>query len=97
MEYTKWFIIFLAELRELVIRIMYSTSILIALAILSLMANNSVSEAIVQLAKALEDNIYYPSLQKYIAEIACIFLEGITLAPIITIRIKEEKEALRHR
>jgi len=33
------------------------------------MVNSLASETVVWLAKALEDNIYYPSLQKYIAGI----------------------------
>jgi len=53
---------FLAELRESVIKIIYSMSILVALAISSLITNNSASGAVVLLAGALEDNTYCPSL-----------------------------------
>ena len=61
-EYIEEFTIFLTKLRRSVIRIIYLMSILVALEIFSFIANSSVSEAIIWLAKTLKDNIYYSSL-----------------------------------
>jgi len=49
-------------------------SILVALEIPSLMANSSASGAVILPAGAFEDDIWWPDLQKYIAETACMFL-----------------------
>ena len=61
-EYTERSTVFLTELRESVIRIMHSISILLALAIPGLIANSSVSKAVIWLAKTLENNTYCSSL-----------------------------------
>jgi len=53
---------------------MYSMSILVVLAMPSLIVNRLASEVVIRLAGILEDNICYLSLQKYIAEIAYMFL-----------------------
>ena len=63
----------------------------------SLIVNNLVSGVVVQLARALENNICCFSLQKCTAEIVCIFLEGIALVSVTTIRVEKEKEAPGHR
>ena len=78
-------------------RIMHSIAMLVALAILSLIANSSASGAVVLLAGALEDDICWPKFQICAAETACIHLEGITLASVTTTRVEEEKEASRQR
>jgi len=44
------------------------------LKISSLIANSLASEVVVLLAGALEDDIWWPSSQKFIAEIVCMFL-----------------------
>ena len=72
---------------------MRSMSILVALETPSLMANSSALGAVVLLARALEDDIWWPSLQKCAAEIACMFLEGIALASVTTTKVEEEEEA----
>ena len=87
----------LAEPRESVMSIMRSMSILVALETPSLMANSSASEAVVRPAGAFEDDIWWPSLQKCAAKIACMFLGGIALALVTTTRVEEEEEASRHR
>jgi len=79
------------------IRIMCSISILVALAIPSLLANSLASKAVFQPTRALENDICYLNLQKYIVEIVCIFQNDIVLASVITMRVEEEKEALKHR
>lgn len=79
------------------IRIMCLISILVALAIYSLLANSLASKTVFQPARALENNICYLNLQKYIVEIVCIFQNNIVLASVITIRVEEEKEALKHK
>jgi len=79
------------------IRIMCSISILVALAIPSLLANSLVSKAVFQPARALENYICYLNLQKYIVEIVCIFQNDIVLASVITMRVEKKKEALKHR
>jgi len=76
---------------------MCSIPILVVLKTPSLIANSSVSGAVVLLAGALENNIWWPSLQKYVAEIACMFLRGIALASVTTTRVEKEEKALRHR
>jgi len=77
--------------------IMHSMSILVALETPSLMANSLASGAVVLPAEALEDDIWWPSLQKCVAEIACMFLGGIALASVTTTRVEEEEEASRQR
>ena len=64
----------LAEPRESVMSIMCSMSVLVALETPSLMVNSSVSGAVVLPAGAFEDDTWWPSLQKCIAKIACMFL-----------------------
>jgi len=76
---------------------MHSISILVALETPSLMVNSSVSGAVVRPAGALEDDIWWPSLQKCAAGIACMFLGGIALASVTTTRVEEEEEASRQR
>jgi len=78
-------------------RIMCSMAMLVALAIPSLMANSSASEAVVLLAGALEDDICWPKFQICAAETACMHLEGITLASVTTTRVEGEEEASRQR
>jgi len=78
-------------------KIMHSIAMLVALAMSSLMTNSSASEAVVLPAGALEDDIWWPSLQKYAAEIACIFLGGIALASVTTTRVEKEEETSRQR
>jgi len=46
------------------------------------MANSLVLEAVVLLAGTLEDDIWWPSFQKYAVETAYMFLEGITLISV---------------
>jgi len=87
----------LAELRESVMSIMYSISILVALETPSLITNSSVSEVVVLPAGAFEDDTWWPSLQKYMAETACIFLEGIALVSVTTTRVEEKEEVSRQR
>ena len=77
--------------------IMCSIAMLAVLTMPSLIANSLASEAVVLLAGALKNNIYWPKLQICIAETAYIYLEGITLASVTTTRLKEEKEALKQR
>ena len=77
--------------------IMHFMSILVALETSSLMANSSVLGAVFLLVRAFEDNIWWPSLWKYTAEIACMFLEGIVLASVTIMRVEKEEEALRQR
>jgi len=72
-------------------------AILVALAMPSLMANSSASGAVVLPAGALEDETWWPSLQKCTAEIACMFLGGIALASVTTTRVEEKEEASRQR
>jgi len=76
---------------------MHSIAILVALAIPSLIANSSASEAVVLLAEALKDDICWPRFQIYAAETACIHLEDITLALVTTIKVEEEEKASRQR
>ena len=78
-------------------RIMHLMVMLVALAIPSLMANSSASGAVILPARALEDNIYWSKFQIYAAETACMHLEDITLASVITTRVEGEKEASRQR
>ena len=87
----------LAEPRESVMSIMCSMSILVALETPSLMANSSASGAVVQPAGALEDDTWWPSLQKCATEIACMFLGGIALASVTTTRVEGKEEASRQR
>jgi len=72
-------------------------SILVAFETPSLMANSSASGAVVQPAGAFEDDTWWPSLQKYTAEIACMFLGDIALASVTTTRVEGEEEASRQR
>ena len=78
-------------------RIIHSIAMLVALAMLSLMANSSVSGAVVLPAGALEDDTCWPKFQICVAEIACMCLEGITLASVTKKRVEGEKEASRQR
>ena len=87
----------LAEPRESVVSIMCSMFILVALETPSLIANSSASGVVVLPAGALEDDVWWPSLQKCAAEIAHIFLGGIALASVTTTRVEEEEEASRQR
>ena len=96
-EYTKKLTDFLAEPRESVMSIMHSMSILVALETPSLMANSSASGIVVLLVGALEDNTCWPKFQICIVETACMCLEGITLASVITTRVEGEEEASRQR
>ena len=72
-------------------------SILVVLTMFSIIVDSLVLEAVVWPAGALENNTYCSSFQKYIIEIACMFLGSIELALVITMRVEEEKEVLRHR
>jgi len=72
-------------------------AMLVALAIPSLMANSLALGAVVLLAGALKDNTCWPRFQICIAEMACMHLEGITLASVTTTRVEGEKETLRQR
>ena len=96
-KYTEGSTDLLAESRESVMSIMRSISILVALKTPSLIANSSASEAVILPAGALEDDTWWPSLQKCAAEIACMFLGGIALASVTTTRVEEEEEASRQR
>jgi len=78
-------------------RIMYSIAMLIALAMPSLMTNSLVSKTVVLPAGVLENNIYWPKFQIYVAEIACICSEDIILASVITIRVEEEKKVSKQK
>ena len=86
-EYTERSTDLLAEPRESVISIICSMSILVALETPSLMANSSASGAVVLPAGALEDDTWWPSLQKCAAEIAYMFLGDIALASVTTTRV----------
>jgi len=83
--------VFLAEPRELVIIIVYSTSILVALKTCSLITNSLASKVVVPPEGALEYEIWWPSLQEHTVEIAYIFMECITLVLVAIIRIEGEK------
>ena len=85
---------FLADSRELVVRIMCLISILVALETPNIMANSLVLGAVVLLAGTLEDDIWWPSFQKYAAEIAYMFLEGIALISVTTTKIEKEEATL---
>ena len=74
---------------------MHFISMLVALAMSSLMVNSSVSKAVVLPARALENNICWPKLQICVTGTACIHLEDITLTSVTTTRVKKEEEALR--
>ena len=63
----------------------------------SLMANSSASGAVVLPAGALEDDTWWPSLQKCAVEMTCMFLGSIALASVITTRVEKEEEASRQR
>jgi len=78
-------------------RIMHSMAMLVALAMPSLMANNSVSRAIVLPARILKNDICWPKFQRCTAETACMHLEGITLASVTTTKVEGEEEASRQR
>ena len=68
---------------------MYLMSILVVLIILSLIVNSSVLEAVVWLARALENNIYCSGLQKCTVEKAYMLLVSIILVLIIIIRVEK--------
>jgi len=91
-ECTEWSTAFLAELGKSVIRTMYSISILVVLAMSSLIVNSLASGVVIQPARALENNICCPSLQKCTVEIVCIFLESIVLISVTTIRVKKPQD-----
>ena len=95
-ECTKESTVLLVESRELVMRIMYSISILVALETSNLIANNSVLEVVVLLAEAFKE-ITLVGLQKCTAEIVYIFLRDIALASVTTIRVKKEKKTSKQR
>ena len=78
-------------------RIMHSMTMLVVLAMPSLMVNSSASEAVVLPAGALEDDTYWPKFQICAAETACMHLEGITLVSVTTTRVEGEEEASRQR
>jgi len=67
-------------------------AILVAVAIPSLIINSLASETVVLLAEALENNICWPKLQIYIAETACMCLEGITLVSVTIQEWKKRKK-----
>jgi len=71
-------------------------SILVALSISSLIVNSSVLGAVIRLAGILEDNICCSSFQKYMAEIAYMFLGGVILTSVTTMRVGKKEEALRY-
>jgi len=71
-------------------------SILVALSISSLIVNNSVLRAVIRLAGILEDNICCSSFQKCMAEIAYMFLGGVILTSVTTMRVGKKEEALRY-
>jgi len=52
------------------------------------MTNSLSSGAVILLARALEDNICCLKFQIYIAEIACMHLESITLALVTITRVE---------
>jgi len=72
-------------------------AILVAIAISSLIINSLVSETVILLAEALENNICWPKLQIYAAERACMCSEDITLVSVTITRVEEEKKASRQR
>ena len=78
-------------------RIMYLMTMLVALAMPSLMANSSALEAVILLAGVLKDDTCWPKFQICTAETACMCLESIILASVTTTRVEEEKEASRQR
>ena len=96
-EYTEGSTDLLVEPRESVMSIMCSISILVALETPSLMANSSVSGVVVLLARAFEDDTWWPNLQKCVAETACMFLGDIALTSVTTTRVEEEEEASKQR
>jgi len=59
----------------------------------SLIANSSALEVVVLLAGVFENDILWSSLQKCIAEMACMFLESIAFTSVTTIRV--EKKSLK--
>jgi len=63
----------------------------------SLIANSLASGVVVLLARVLENDICWPKFQICIAETACMYLEGITLASVITTRVKEKEKASRQK
>jgi len=72
--------------------IMHLTSKEVALTTPSRIANNSASRAVARLAGALDDDTCSPSLQKWATETACIFLEGMTLASVVTTSVDGSEE-----
>ena len=69
-------------------KIIHSIAILVALAIPSLIANSSISEVVISLAGALEDNTYWPKFQIYTAETTCMHLENIILVLVTITRVE---------
>jgi len=96
-EYTEEFTACLADPSELVMRIMCSMAMLVVLAIPSLIVNSLVLEVVILPAEVLEDDTCWPNFQVCIAETACIYLKGMTLVSVTTIRVEKKEEALRQR
>lgn len=61
----------------------------------SIMINSLASKAIFWPAKALEDDICCLSLQKYVIEMACMFLGSIALALVTIIKVEREEKSLK--
>jgi len=72
-------------------------AMLVALAISSLIVNNSALEAVVLPAGALKNNICWPKFQICTAETAYMRLEGITLVLVTTTRVEGKEKASRQR
>ena len=83
----------LAVLRESVMSMICLTLKEVALATPSLIAKSSASRAVAHLAGALDNNTCAPNLQKCAAELACIFLGGMTLASVTTTSIEGSENA----
>jgi len=77
--------------------IMHLMSKEVALTTSSLIANNSASRAAECPVGTLNDDTCSPSLQKWAADIAYMFLEGITLASVTTTSVEGSVEALWQR
>jgi len=77
--------------------IMHSMSILVALETPSLITNSLASEAVVLPAGTLEDNTWWPDLQKCTTNTACMFLGDIVLISVTTTRVEGKEETSRQR
>ena len=73
---------------------MYLISKEVALTIPSLIANNSVSRTVDHPAGTLDDDICSPSLQKWAADTAYMFLEGMTLVSVTMTSVERSVEVL---